>query len=172
MTTKVPASLLDVTIPSGPILGTPITTNGLATYEFTGLPATVRKIKLLFRNVSANGLSTGAIQVQLGTAGGYVATGYTYTNTSIDGTTITHSTGASTAFQAIFSNADANTYTGVIELTEIEANTWVFQNQMRCTASRTIVGVGEVPLGAELTRIQVFMGVGTFDGGTINILYE
>lgn len=41
------------------VSGTAITTNGLASYSFTNIPSGARKIRLMLRGVSANGLGVG-----------------------------------------------------------------------------------------------------------------
>lgn len=152
--------------------GTAITTSGAATYDVTSIPAWVKKVTLMVRNVSASGLSTGAMQVQMGTSGGLVTTGYVFTGMSIDGTTITNNGGGGTAFQLIWTNADADQYTGVMELFNINGNLWVQRMQIRANSTRTLFSTGEIDLGGKLTTIRTFMGVGTFDGGTLNVLYE
>lgn len=173
MTTKVSYALLgqDAIDAFGVTQGTPITTSGLASYEFTGLPATAKNIKLLFRNVSASGLSTGSVQVHLGTSGGYLTTGYTGNIHTIDAGTVSSST-TSLAFLLNVTNSDAYQYTGVMEFTEIGSNVWVQRSFIYANGSRSHMSVGQIDLAGELTSIKVFMGVGTFDGGTINVLYE
>ena len=152
--------------------GTAIATNGQASYEFTGIPASARNIKLLFSLVSANGLSTGAIQVQLGTSGGYATSGYSGNIHSLDGSALSSSGTLSSAFLAIVTNSDAYEYNGVIELTEIGSNVWIEAGQISASTSRSNISTGRVALAGELTSIKVFMGVGTFDGGAINIVYS
>lgn len=169
MTTKVVNDMLETPATTR---GTAITTSGAASYEFTDVPASAKKITLMLHNVSATGLSTGAIQLQLGTSGGYVSSGYVFTGLSIDGTTITNNTGAGSAFQLIWTNSDAAQYSGVMELVNISGNIWVHRMQIRFSGTRTLFSTGEIDLGGQLTSIKAFMGVGTFDGGTINVLYE
>jgi hypothetical protein len=152
--------------------GTAITTNGLAAYEFTGIPASAKNIKLLFSNVSASGLSTGAIQVQLGTSGGLATSGYTGNIHSLDSTTLSSSGTLTSSFLLVVTNSDAYQYSGIMEFSEVSSNVWVHQSQMYASTSRSNLATGRIDLGAELTTIRVFMGVGTFDGGTINILYS
>ena len=152
--------------------GTAITTNGLAAYEFTGIPASAKNIKLLFSNISASGLSTGAIQVQLGTSGGLATSGYTGNIHSLDSSTLSSSGTLSSSFLLVVTNSDAYQYSGMMEFSEVSPNVWLHQSQMYASTSRSNIATGRIDLGAELTTIRVFMGVGTFDGGTINILYE
>jgi hypothetical protein len=152
--------------------GTAIATNGLAAYEFTGIPASAKNIKLLISNVSANGLSTGAIQVRLGTAGGLATSGYTGNIHSLDSGTLSSSGTLTSSFLLTVTNSDAYQYSGVMEFSEVGSNVWVHNSQMYASTSRSNLATGRIDLGAELTTIRVFMDVGTFDGGTINILYS
>lgn len=170
MTTKVVNDMLET--PGATTSGTAITTNGAATYSITGIPTWAKKITLMLQNVSASGLSTGAIQLQMGTSGGLVTSGYVFNGISIDSTTITNNTGGGTAFQLVWTNADANQYTGVMELFNVSGNFWIQRMQIRASATRTLLSTGQIDLGGALTEITAFMGIGTFDGGTINVLYE
>lgn len=151
---------------------TAITTSGAATYSFTAVPSWARKIRLMFRNVSVNAAaSTAAIQVQLGTSGGLVTTGYANTLHTLDTGTLSTST-LNTAFLVSITGADAYIFSGTMDFCEIDANNWVQTSQVKATTSRSHIGAGDVPLGARLTTITVFVGVGAFDGGTINVIYE
>jgi hypothetical protein len=154
------------------VSGTAITTNGQAAYDFTGIPSWAKNIKLLFSNVSASGLSTGAIQVQLGTAGGLVTSGYTGNIHSLDSGTLSSSGTLTSSFLLVVTNSDAYQYSGVMEFSEVGSNVWVHNSQMYASTSRSNLATGRIDLGAELTTIRIFMGVGTFDGGTVNILYS
>jgi hypothetical protein len=152
--------------------GTAVTTSGAASYSFTGIPAWVKKISILFRAVSVNAAaSTAGIQVQLGTSAGLVTSGYNCTIHTMDSTTLS-SGSLTTAFLASITGADAHAFTGMMKLNEIAPNVWVEAAQVRANTTRGHLSSGDVSLGAELTTITVLVGVGAFDGGTINILYE
>lgn len=153
--------------------GTAITTNGQSSYQFTGIPASAKNIRLMFQNVSVNATaSTAAIQVQLGTSGGAVTSGYTTTLHTFDNTTNSGTSNLTTAFIISITGADAYQFTGFMDLTEISSNVWIEQSQVKANTTRQHFGTGDVSLGAELTTITVLVGVGAFDGGTINILYQ
>lgn len=152
--------------------GTAITTSSGTSHEFTGIPASAKKIKLMLRNVSTTGSSNTWFRIQLGTAGGYVSSGYGATVTAIS------STAASAAFDnigfmAAFGVLDAELYSGIIEFAEIASNVWVMSGNLKASTTRMCFSAGDISLGAELTSIRFALGSsGTFDGGTINILYE
>ncbi len=151
---------------------TPVNTNGAASYDIPNIPAWAKKVTLIFRNVSANGLGTGGLQVQLGTSGGFAASGYTGTMQTLNGTTLASSASLTTSFLITGTGSDAFLFSGTMELTEIEPNVWVHKTYFGASGSRGHLSVGEIALGGELTSLRVFMGVGTFDGGTINALFE
>lgn len=154
------------------VSGTAITTNGASSYEFTGIPASAKSIKLLLRGVSVNAAaSTAAIQVQLGTSGGLVTSGYVMTLNTLDSSTAS-SISLTTAFLVSVTGADANVFSGILDFAEISPNVWVESGKVKANTTRSHMSCGDVDLGAELTTITVFVGVGAFDGGTINILYE
>jgi hypothetical protein len=154
------------------VSGTAITTNGADSYSFTGIPASAKNIKLLLRGVSVNAAATtSAIQVQLGTSGGLVTSGYVMTLNTLDSSTAS-SISFTSAFLVSVTGADANVFSGILDFAEIAPNVWVESGKVKANTTRSHMGCGDVDLGAELTTITVFVGVGAFDGGTINIFYE
>ena len=152
------------------VSGTAITTNGASSYEFTGLPASAKSIRLMFRNVSADD-SNGQVLVRLGTAGGYVSSGYAMTMHAFINSTVQASP-ATTSFPLFASGAGPYAHTGIMDLSEIAANVWVESSQVKASTTISIIGSGDISLGAELTKIQILVSAGLFDGGTVNILYE
>lgn len=172
MTTKVVNDMLE-TPGTTTTSGTPITTNGAAAYEFTTVPAWAKKVTLLLRNVSVTGAVSGWFRLQLGTSGGYVTSSYTSTVTAINSTAATASGFDNIGFMPAFSVADAELYSGTISFSEIETNVWVMSSNLKASTTRMCFGSGDVSLGAELTSIKLaILSAGTFDGGTINVLYE
>jgi hypothetical protein len=69
--------------------GTAVASTSGTSIDFTSIPAWVKKITVMFDRVSTNG--TSFVQVQLGTSGGFVITGYvsaaSNTGTGISSTT-------------------------------------------------------------------------------------
>lgn len=155
------------------VSGTAITTSSGTEYFFTGIPATAKKIKLLLRNVSTTGSSNTWFRVQLGTSGGYVGSGYGSTVTALVNNVAPSIGSDNIGFMPAFGIADADLYSGVIDLAEISPNVWAMSSSLKASSTRMCVSAGDVSLGAELTSIRFALGSsGTFDGGTINILYE
>lgn len=154
------------------VSGTAITTNGASSYEFTGIPASAKSIKLLLRGVSTTGAFNGWLRVELGTAANYVTSGYVSTVMALSGTAVTNSFDTA-GFIGAFSVGDAELYSGIFDLAEVSANAWTLSGQVKATTTRMCFSAGDVSLGAELTRIRFsIQNSGTFDAGTINILYE
>lgn len=149
--------------------GTAITTNGAASYSFTGIPASAKNIRLMFRDVSTS--TNAGIQLKIGTSSGLVTSGYTGNLLTVDSTTVSQTGALSDAF-ILTTIGPTLLFSGIIELAEIQSNIWVHTSQLGATGTRSHLGVGQLSLGAELTTLQILVGVGTFDGGTINILYE
>lgn len=152
---------------------TAVTTNGASSYEFTSIPSWVKKIKLVLRNVSITGGSSSWFRLQLGTSGSYVSSGYTSTVASLTNAASPTTGFDNIGFMPAFSVADSDTFSGVIDLAEIEPNVWVMSSNLKGSTGRLCVSAGDVSLGAELTRLQLsVLSAGTFDGGTINLIYE
>lgn len=149
--------------------GTAITTNGAASYSFTDIPASAKNIRLMFRDVSTS--TNAGIQLKIGTSGGIVTSGYTGNILTVDSTTVSQSGALSDAF-ILTTIGSTLLFSGIIELAEIQSNIWVHRSQLGAGGTRSHLSVGQLSLGAELTTLQILVGVGTFDGGTINVLYE
>jgi hypothetical protein len=148
--------------------GTAVASTSGTNIDFTSIPSWVKRITVMFNNVSTNG--TNNILVQLG-SGSVTTTGYTSYATS--GTSaFTNSTGllVTGAFTA------ANTINGLMTICLITGNTWV-ENAITQNNTGTAAGVistGSIALSGTLDRVRITTigGTDTFDAGTVNILYE
>lgn len=150
-------------------------TSGTAV-QFTGIPNWVRRITVMFNNVSTSG--TSPIQIQLGISSGYETSGYTGRNHVIaaGGDSVTLSSGFLITLNATYTAA-ADTYNGIATLYEVDPSTnlWMANiNASSITNARTYFTTGRKALGGTLDRVQVTManGTDTFDAGSINIMYE
>lgn len=153
--------------------GTAVTTSSGTEHFITGIPASAKLVRLIFRNVSVTGSAGSAwLRVQLGTSSGAVASGYASTVTAISSTAA--SAGNDTfGFMVSFGMADADLYSGVIEFSEISANVWVASGVLKGTSTRMCFSAGDVSLGAELTQLRLSLGSASgFDGGTISVQYQ
>lgn len=158
-------------------LSTAVASTSGTSIDFTGLPAWVKKITVMFSAVSLSSNSTFRIQLGTGatptyTTSGYVTFGVTFAAASVGAAT---DTGGFPIGQNQTA-AGVTTYGGSCIITNVTGNTWSYM--AICGGSSTtnggLLGGGSVPLGAVLTAVRVttISGTDTFDAGTINILYE
>ena len=149
------------------VLGTAVASTSGTSIDFTGIPSWVRRVTVMFNNVSTNG--TSAFLIQLGTSGGFVSTGY------FSGVTYSSFNGTSTAgFILVTAATAASAHAGIATIATVGSNAWVQSG----TCAREGVGVassgGNVTLPGVLDRVRITTVNGTdvFDAGTINIMYE
>jgi hypothetical protein len=151
--------------------GTAVASTSGTSIDFTGLPAWIKKITVMFIGVSGSGISVPT--VRLGITSGIEATGYL--GSCQNGTSATLFT---TGFEYAGNlQTAARVYHGAMTITlqNSSTNTW---------AATSIVGLsdgGSVGImgGSKSTagvvtqlRITFVNGTDTFDAGSINILYE
>lgn len=154
-------------------LGTAVASTSGTSIDFTGIPAWVKRITVMFAGVSTSG--TSVVVVRLGTASGVVATSYV----GASGGTINGGAAGvavySTGFAIDSDMAAARAYSGNITIHNITGNTWVESHSLGDSGStRMCTGGGNQALSAILDRIRITTvgGTDTFDAGSINILYE
>jgi len=164
-------TLTNKTIQGGAITsGTSVASTSGTSIDFTGLPAWVKKITVLFNEVSGSGTSIRLVQLGTGSTT-YTTSGY-LASTSIVATTV-NTTSATAGFNIYQDNA-AYVLSGHMVITNISGNIWVSSHTGKVATTATTFGGGSVTLGAVLTavRITTVNGTDTFDAGSINILYE
>ncbi len=137
--------------------------------DFTGIPAGVKRVTLMFNGVSTNG--TSPMLLQLGTSGGIETTGYVSASnysTSVGPTT----TSALTIVYGIAAIAD--TFYGSIILSNFGSNIWSMNGNLCDSAQRNSSSAGGKTLSGALDRLRLTTVNGTdlFDAGSVNILYE
>lgn len=139
--------------------------------DFTGIPSWVKRITVMFSNVSTNGTSLVQIQVGSGSfsTSSYSSGGSTFTTgvtTSTSGTGILVGNGSSASNQRC----------GTIVLTLLASNGWTAAGAGSFSdGTGTWVTGGITPsLSGALDRVRITTvnGTDTFDAGSINILYE
>jgi hypothetical protein len=149
-------------------------TSGTA-IDFTGIPATAKRITIIFNGVSTNGSSR--IAVQLGTAAGPKTSGYTSFCGYISSVNTHEVNSVTNGFGWWHANASDTQY-GHMTITNISANNWISSHSGGFTNNQSqqfsISGGGSVSLAGVLDRIRVTTvnGTDTFDAGSINIMYE
>lgn len=152
--------------------GTAVASTSGTSVDFTALPSWVKRITIIFNQVSVSGTSSTLIQLGTGsttyTTTGYVGGGAILSGSGVGGATFTNG--------FCFNNATAAaSLSGNITITNVSGNTWVASGN--CGATSTIfmcLTGGTIALGAALTavRITTVNGTDTFDNGSLNILYE
>jgi hypothetical protein len=157
------------------VSGTAVASTSGTSIDFTGIPAGVRRITVMFSGVSTN--STSAVQIQLGDAGGIETTGYAASGAYIQQVTpFAGVINVTSGFALNTSSQAANSLQGSYQLTLLGSNTWVGNGLITPQSSTPaiIIGAGSKALSDTLDRIRITTvnGTDTFDAGTINILYE
>ena len=135
--------------------------------DFTGIPAWVERITVMFAGVSTSG--TSFVITQLGTGGTPTTSGYgggcfqtnVYTNVT-NGLALSGN------------NVATDVRNGAITITNITGNTWVSTANNFNNNATGGSGAGSIALAGTLNmvRITTVNGTDTFDAGTVNILYE
>ena len=155
------------------VLGTEQASTSGTAIDFTGIPAGVRRITIMFAGVSTAG-GTDSVLVQLGDSGGFETSGYVSCGSVID-TAV--NTASSTAGFIVRTNNASRVFSGamVISLEDSAGFTWVETHNVIDTTASTanFCGAGIKSLSAELTQVRIALsGSDTFDAGAINIQYE
>lgn len=150
------------------ILATALPTTSGTTADFTGLPSWIKRITVMFQNVSLT--TNDYYLVQLGTGSTtYTTTGYTSTASLVtSGNTIITST---TGF-IMYSALGAGFASGHMVITNITGNSWVATAVLKRGTDGVQMSAGDVTLGSALTAVRFTCNGGAFDSGTVNILYE
>jgi hypothetical protein len=155
----------------GPTLETAKDTTSGTSIDFTGIPAWVKRVTVIFNNVGTVGGDTNALLLlQLGDSGGIETSGYVSTST-ISG----DNSSATNGFHVNQTNGSAEQFTGYMFLTKISGNNWVCAHVGMVRDDTTgVFGGGRKTLSATLTqlRITTIGGTVTFDEGSANIMYE
>jgi hypothetical protein len=150
------------------VSGTAVASTSGTSIDFTGIPSWAKKVTVLFSGVSTNGTSNLLIQIG---SGSVTTSGY-----------ISSSTGASASVATVSSTSGfiirfpIATYTasGVITISLITGSTYVQSNTLKLATTDTVFGGGDIALGGALDRVRITTvnGTDTFDGGSINLLWE
>lgn len=153
--------------------GTAVASTSGTSIDFTGLPAGLKRITVMFNGVSLSGSSNFLIQIGAGsvTSSGYVSAAVA----SFSGSPYNVST-SSTAGYVVYDGGSGVAVSGLITLATIGSNTWVESHSASTTAAGpfSTQGGGTLALGGTLDRVRITTvnGTDTFDAGSINILYE
>jgi hypothetical protein len=151
------------------VSGTAVASTSGTSIDFTGIPAGVRRITVMFSGVSTSGTSN--LLIQIGDSGGVENTGYVAVQTSQTGTIVTSTAG----FPVGANNPATDTANGLFTICSFGSNTWIHAGIFTENGtSRVYTSNGSKALSDTLDRVRITTvnGTDTFDAGSINILYE
>ena len=157
------------------LLLTSVATTSGTTADQLNIPASAKRITIMFSGVSTSG--TSLKQIQLGTSGGIQTTGYDSLWSFVQAGGAANSAVATTGF-ALPSNLAADTIKGAIVLTLQNASTgiWTAYGVLQQTAGAVyqMMVSGEKTLSGTLDRIRLTTvnGTDTFDAGSITVMVE
>ena len=166
-TTKL--SVLSTGVSGTLVQGTAVASTSGTSIDFTSIPSWVKRITVVFNEVSTNG-SSGTL-IQIGTSGGVVSSGYL--STSVGTAPVPGVSNYTTGFG--IRNDDASyVMSGHMVITNISGNIWISSHTTKVSTAICPVGAGSVTLGGTLDRVRITTvnGTDTFDAGSINIMYE
>jgi hypothetical protein len=165
---------------NGLISGTAQSLVGQGFVDFTGLPSGIKKLTVIIRGASTDG--TAIPVVRIGAQNSVAILFYQGTQMSIVSGGNPGSTANTTGVILNNSNLASQVYQGTVEFTALGSNyTWAYSAQMGLSEStRLMINNGTIALGdyyvgaAELSnvRLTTIGGTGTYDAGTINIVYQ
>jgi hypothetical protein len=139
--------------------------------DFTGIPSWVKRITVMFSEVSTNGTSNYLFQ--LGDSGGIENTGYLGGGSDGSATNTLYTSG----FGLVYASQSVSLHGSlVISLLDLASNKWsasgLFVTSNTTTGTRTTAGSKSLSATLDRVRITTVNGTDTFDAGSINILYE
>lgn len=153
-------------------LGTSQATTSGTSKDFTGIPSWVKRITVVFSQVSLSGSANTMVQIG---SGSFTTSGYAYFWSATQTGSLANY--ISTAGFVADGGTTTVVFSGTMVLSKVTGNTWVATGLGGGTNSgnyRSWQGGGDVSLSGALDRIRITTvnGTDTFDAGSINILYE
>jgi hypothetical protein len=143
------------------------TSTGAVNYDFTGIPAWAKRITICLNDVSYNGSTIG---FRLGTASGFVATGYKGTKWDPGGTA------TSPTMISSSTSSSSDVISGLVTMVRMgTSNIWAFATNIGNTDVRyASLHLGSVDVGGVVDRVQMisFNGTSVGDSGKISIIWE
>ena len=151
---------------SGVTSGTAVASTSGTSIDFTGIPLSVKRITVMFQEVSQTG--TDNFLIQLGTSSGPITSGYI---SSCSG----GSSPTSTAGFIVAEDTAAEKDIGQLVISIFSTSSWIASGTFTRSGSTAIRNSAGQLTGAgtiDRVRITTTGGTNTFDFGSINILYE
>lgn len=152
--------------------GTSQATTSGTEFSYTGAPTWAKRITILFREVGITGNVN--LMIQLGTAAGYVSSGYTSLSVK-SGEPLSAISG--TQGFLLLTNSAFELRNGVVTLNTLGDNSWVMTSSLSSNGYNSVIlSNGLLPLSGTLDRLRLIFGSAasgvTFNSGKINVLYE
>ena len=148
------------------VSGTAVASTSGTSIDFTSIPSWVKRITVMFREVSQTG--TDNFLIQLGTSSGPITSGYI---SSCSG----GSSPTSTAGFIVAEDTAAEKDIGQLVISIFSTSSWIASGTFTRSGSTAIRNSAGQLTGAgtiDRVRITTTGGTNTFDFGSINILYE
>lgn len=151
--------------------GTAVASTSGTSIDFTSIPSWVKRITVVFSDVSLNGSSN--YLVQIGDSGGIENTGYSSISITCDSSGGTAGAYSASGF-SYFNGGASNQQSGLLVIANLTGNLWTSSHAGYLNSTNNATGGGTKQLSATLDRIRITTVNGTdaFDSGSINILYE
>jgi len=152
------------------VLGTAQASTSGTSIDFTGIPAWVKRVTVMFSGVSTTG--SNPVIIQLGDAGGFETTGY-LSSASYGGSVGNYSSStAGFIVDAGNTATAATTRRGMVVIVNLNGNQWVCSGTSDAGNVSASIAGGKT-LSDVLTQVRITSNsVDTFDAGSINIMYE
>ena len=144
------------------------TTSGTSV-EFGNIPSGVRRISVMFNGVSSN--ATSYLAMQISDSATYDTTGYDASSAYVNTSGGTDKMTRTSEFLLTNSEAASTTWTGLMTLVNIDGNTWVGSGTAEGGVFMMMMA-GDKTLSGTLDRLKIFPSSGSFNAGTVNIMYE
>ena len=150
--------------------GTAVTTSG-ATISFTGIPSWARRITILLSGVST--VASGIPAIRAG-SGSYETSGYSGVTSKLGTSVLDSGASAATSWDLINSSVSTYVYSGQVVITKVTGNLYVISGTYTYGSAQNAVVNGTKTFAGTIDRVQLLMSTGTdtFNGGTMNIMWE
>lgn len=153
--------------------GTAVASTSGSVIEFKNIPSWAKRITLSLAGVSPSASFAPYVQLGTGDTPTYAASGYQVELVTITGASSTVGTVPGYGVLLHQYASASSVYHGTVELVNVSGSTWVIRADGYESNSSTInIAAGSIALGSALTAVRVCLASGSFDAGTINILYE
>jgi hypothetical protein len=154
------------------VVGSTIATTSGNIQDFTGIPAGVRRVHLIFDAVSTNGIQS--VLVQLGTSGGVETTGYFGGFSALTNAAAVLGVNGFAGFPIVGNTAGFSRF-GRLTLTTIGVNRWIGEAVIGTDgvlATQVMGGVKAISGTLDRLRLGIVGGTEQFDQGSVTPMWE